>query len=418
MSGIHRGVQARLKQRNPSALYVPCSNHSLDLVLQEASREVLTVAGCLQFVKDAANTINESAKRTSMYKSTFEDQDKIYKLLGICATRWCVRAAAIKRVIQQYPHVRETLEMMKTDKSLRGETRAKVAGLCRQADDSATYVALCLVLAIYEPCEMVAASLQSASGTSGSALQSINLLKGHLHRLRAGALKSETLEAAEKASDLGLVATAEKRATKTPGRLRHDGTASADMVLRPEEAVRTSVLEALDLMISQLDERFNTPGLQLAARREEALLSCLDPKQQTPVSCDELQLPSSVFSEDCLRCEASVLSQSFKARPVSPAEVLSSLKSLGPSAREMFGETVKLTSLVMSVPSSVAAAERSFSMLRRLKTYLRNRMGQARLTNLALMHMYGAKLTPDVMRQLAQRFVEATPERRRTFGSL
>ena len=57
-----------------------------------------------------------------------------------------------------------------------------------------------------------------------------------MHRLRAGALKSEALEAAEKASNLGLVATTNKRATKTPGRLRHDGTASADMVLRPEEA--------------------------------------------------------------------------------------------------------------------------------------------------------------------------------------
>ena len=34
VSGVHKEVQARLKGRNPSALYVPCCNHSLDLVLQ------------------------------------------------------------------------------------------------------------------------------------------------------------------------------------------------------------------------------------------------------------------------------------------------------------------------------------------------------------------------------------------------
>ena len=44
MSGRISGVQAKLKEQCPNALYVPCSNHSLDLVLQEVAREICVVA--------------------------------------------------------------------------------------------------------------------------------------------------------------------------------------------------------------------------------------------------------------------------------------------------------------------------------------------------------------------------------------
>ena len=40
------------------------------------------------------------------------------------------------------------------------------------------------------------------------------------------------------------------------------------------------------------------------------------------------------------------------------------------------------------LPITTCEAERSFSSLRQLKTYLRNTMGQDRFTNLALMHTH------------------------------
>jgi len=40
------------------------------------------------------------------------------------------------------------------------------------------------------------------------------------------------------------------------------------------------------------------------------------------------------------------------------------------------------------MPVSVASTERSFSTLKRLKTWLRNTMCESRLTGLALMHLH------------------------------
>ena len=39
------------------------------------------------------------------------------------------------------------------------------------------------------------------------------------------------------------------------------------------------------------------------------------------------------------------------------------------------------------IPATSCSAERSFSGLRRLKTYLRSKMGQTRLSSLALLHI-------------------------------
>ena len=48
----------------------------------------------------------------------------------------------------------------------------------------------------------------------------------------------------------------------------------------------------------------------------------------------------------------------------------------------------KLLHILCTLPVSVATAERSFSNLRRLKTWTRSTMGEDRLTGLALMHAH------------------------------
>lgn len=53
----------------------------------------------------------------------------------------------------------------------------------------------------------------------------------------------------------------------------------------------------------------------------------------------------------------------------------------------VFSETYKLTVIAVTVPVSSAACERTFSCLRRVKTYLRNRMSDERLTHSALINI-------------------------------
>ena len=53
----------------------------------------------------------------------------------------------------------------------------------------------------------------------------------------------------------------------------------------------------------------------------------------------------------------------------------------------MMPELSKVLKIYSVLPISSCEAERSFSALKRLKTYLRSKMGQNRLSSLALMHL-------------------------------
>ena len=59
-----------------------------------------------------------------------------------------------------------------------------------------------------------------------------------------------------------------------------------------------------------------------------------------------------------------------------------------PMAREIFSEVDKLVRIYMTIPVTTTTVERSFSALRRIKTYLRSTMTEARLNNLMLLHAH------------------------------
>ena len=59
-----------------------------------------------------------------------------------------------------------------------------------------------------------------------------------------------------------------------------------------------------------------------------------------------------------------------------------------PTVCQLFQKTIKIRQLLLVVPATAAGAERLFSSLRRLKTWLRKTMTQTRLTHLALLHCH------------------------------
>ncbi|KAH7941685.1 hypothetical protein HPB49_016076 [Dermacentor silvarum] len=83
--------------------------------------------------------------------------------------------------------------------------------------------------------------------------------------------------------------------------------------------------------------------------------------------------------------------------------------------RKMMDQVVRYLQLVFSVPASAASGERSFSALRRVKTFLRNRMTQRRLTHL-LLHVHKKTAAELHLDAVMKEFVSRTLER--TFGLL
>ena len=64
-----------------------------------------------------------------------------------------------------------------------------------------------------------------------------------------------------------------------------------------------------------------------------------------------------------------------------------SIEDCIPMAKDLYPNFHKVFIILLTMPVSTSTAERSFSTLKRLKTYLRSTMGSDRLTGLALMHI-------------------------------
>ena len=73
--------------------------------------------------------------------------------------------------------------------------------------------------------------------------------------------------------------------------------------------------------------------------------------------------------------------------------------------------------MYLTVPVTTATAERSFSALRRIKTYLRSTMSEERLNNLMLLHMHKELSDNLDISEVAQIFVSANSRRQRFFGN-
>ncbi|KAK3923608.1 Zinc finger MYM-type protein 1 [Frankliniella fusca] len=127
MSGGQKGVQRLLCDEQPKSIYVHCSNHSLDLVLQDVAKKVPDMCDILGMVRGVSKIILQSAKRMHIFRDVVlppcneMDESSLPftpKLIPLCPTRWCVRANALRRFEENYARVEATLKSIVDDKNV------------------------------------------------------------------------------------------------------------------------------------------------------------------------------------------------------------------------------------------------------------------------------------------------------------
>ena len=86
--------------------------------------------------------------------------------------------------------------------------------------------------------------------------------------------------------------------------------------------------------------------------------------------------------------------------------------------QKMLTEVDKLLVLYFTFPVTTSTAERSFSSLRRLKSYLRNTMNASWLNNLFLLHVHKSRTDALDLVTITKKFVAANSRRENYFGKL
>ena len=207
------------------------------------------------------------------------------------------------------------------------------------------------------------------------------------------------------------------RKRKAPRRYEigtEDGSHSATV----EDHYRQAYYEVLDLAIAGISDRFNQPGYNIYSNLESLLVSAANSQTFN----DQFTEVVAFYGDDFDSSQLSAQLQNFgtffsgSAEKVSLHDCLVALQDMSSTQKEFFSEICTLTRLILVMPATNAASERSFSTMRRLKTYLQSTMRQSRLNHLMLLNINKQKIDNLDINIIADEFVQGSEHRLRFFG--
>ncbi|KAJ1099658.1 hypothetical protein NDU88_004757 [Pleurodeles waltl] len=191
---------------------------------------------------------------------------------------------------------------------------------------------------------------------------------------------------------------------RTPKRI-DDGAAKGFYPATVGEYYCLQYFELLDTVSVHLTQRFDQEGIQTYEKLEQVLLtgSGMDSIAQYKESDPLL-----------LKAQLTVSSSMFKYSSV--PDLADILRKMLPRERAFFSQVEKLLQILLIIPVSSCEAERSFSGLRCLKTWLRSTMSQKRLNHVAKCNIHKEMMDSIDLQTIAKQFVLRSEGRKKLFG--
>jgi hypothetical protein len=418
MAGHHKGVQSRILAIQPKALYVHCFAHSLNLSVQESIRSVPIFRDTLQLLHDLAIVTNGSSKRVQAFHDIANGvqmwNTKLPKPL--CPTRWTVRFVAIDAALKSYPilvpFLSEVAAMSTVDDSSK-----KAHGLLAQFENGRTYMALHMMHDVFDAVDTLSCVLQSADRTVAGGLEAVRLTVNQLRKLRTeeqfdviwSHIQNIIIE--YELHEIQL-----PRHIQRPARYEDNSTSETHCFKSAKDFYRVQYLTFLDSVINHIAQRFEQRGILMYLKMENLLMAALK-KEDFSLLLDDIVEFYDDFHKSRLERQLKMIPDVCPGAH-SVADVVAQLRCKSSDLRSLFDEVEKLLKFLLVVPASSATAERSFSALRRLKTYLRAMMRQDRLNYVTVLNVHQDRLDQVGLQQLKADFVFSNDYRRTVFGSV
>ncbi|XP_068225569.1 zinc finger MYM-type protein 1-like [Palaemon carinicauda] len=408
MSGKYKGCQAEIKKVQPLALYVHCGAHVTHLIISKAIPNSLFIKNALDNLQELGTLYRSSGKFKHMYLNIHTDDlntPSPTSLKPICPTRWLIRYAAVKAVLDNYPDVLAALQ--EAAKELGSTTASRAAGLYKCLSSGECLLGLYGSLPLIQCLENFNKSLQGSKVTVSGMLEAAEVTIKSLQSLRCEHKFKRLFEEAEQKLHLcDLDAIPLPRKKKIPKRLDQGlGFASNYCHDSAEEFYRVEFFSVIDAAVLNIKEYFTSTDLTEYQDLSSVLLTGTH-KPEIITKYPELN--------ESLNQQLDFFHNQFKGSTVEDYRKI--FADMVPEVRRMFPQVEALLRLLLVSPASSCTAERSFSALRRLKTWLRSSMSQQRLNHLMICHVHRDRLATLSPQAIAEEFIRAEDKRRTIFG--
>jgi len=416
MSGEFKGLQKMISDLQPLATFIHCTAHSLNLAVQDSLRHLSTMRDIMNLAKDLISTIKASPKRLHIFQNiNAEENTALANLRPLCPTRWTMRSSSIRQIIKHYENLLRFFDKFSEEET--SDVASKCAGYLETMQKFKTYFFILLFCHVMDPVEEVNTKIQSTGMDATEVESKLQRLLEILAEKRAG-FDIFWMECLNKKPDL-VEEQKQPRQRFAPKKLDDFQVSRAHTFESPKEFFKQVYIEVIDTVRTCVNERFMSTGLQKVLTVEKECVSAANAKGDNTF---KLEKARAFFGHDLnigrLSLHLSMLGDIAKQRKINLSSMQDIRKLLmdDNTVCQLLPELYKCVKLLRTVPVTTASAERSFSALRRLKTYLRSTMGQKRLNNIALLNTHQSVLDNLDLRPLVNEFIQSNTVRRATFA--
>jgi len=394
MSGRFSGLQSKIKDVSPLALYIHCCAHNLNLVLIDSIRSCVNAISFFGILEALYTFITNSLPRLKIFE---EEQKKIDGLVPtlkqLSETRWASHKRAVDSVYINLPAIVTSLKRISDGElpNIKLKSISEAQGLLIQIMNFKFSFLLVLWKNILGKVNILSNYLQNSK---------IDLITAHdmvsTCFLDISSLRNEEHFLKIKYNATELCGQFRGNNNFEQGRIRtkkkiHGKNNLENIIESADENFKCNTyFVILDSFTNTLKHRFE--DFSNIVQKFEVL----NPKKMSKENIDEniisIQNLSKFYNVDVDEVDIEVEYRSFclvyhqvhnEIEPLKLNEVLKFMIS-----RDMVSSYPNLYTLYKifyTLPVSSATAERSFSRLKLLKTYLRSTMTEDRLSNLAIL---------------------------------
>ena len=432
MLGKSSGVAVKIRELQPLALETHCHAHSLSLSVKDTTKGIKILRDTMGTAGEIVILIKYSPKRENILGAIKEqiecDSEEVFKVNGILKlseTRWTVRADCFKRILENYENLMKVWEHCLQNDRMQSDLKARVSGVEKQMKSFDFFFGLSMGYRLFSHTDNLSRSLQAEKLSACSSKRIANLVVSVLEGMRNeesfNNLYDAILLKAKKHSFISEPITKRKRKNPQYSVVTLlDGTSSTEPAYHPITArdhYRCVYYESLDTLTESIKERFRQPSFEAYEKMEEFLLKSIESQDVS----EEIEYLRTWYSNDIvidhLKVEKDVLCAMFKAEKiVCFHEIVNYMKKMDESQKLLIQNVVVICKLLLVNPATTATAERSFSLARRIKSWMRSRMMANRFNSMAILHAHKHITDSLNLREVAEEFVSKSSNRKFIFG--
>ena len=387
ISGCCSGVQQRIRQVAPQAIYVHCYAHCLNLVLVDTTK---TVSEASEFfaMMEKLYVFMSTSKVHTVYmekQSELHPGKPTHQIKPLSDTRWAnCRFFSVEAVCSTFDVIVATLQYIADDGDKHKAIEAR--GILLQIQTFKFLITLILFWRILSLTKSLSDQLQSTDINIASAADLVGATIEVLQKFRSNEEWNKLYKYASDVASLNNISITSmrtKRQRKTPRKLDDviilESTGARELLTGSEEYKVSLYFPVLDAMIVELQHRFTDKNLHIM----RAIQSC-NPESECFLEANNLMPLAEAYSLDkeLLTMECILAKRTLVGKDIT--SITDVLKEVFP-LRAAFPTLLRILQIGLTIVVSTAECERSFSALKRTKTYLWSSMSEQRLTDLAVL---------------------------------